>query len=140
MGCVLRVFGDHLDVHDAVRAIGLAPYRVDEKGKDGRRLNCLHFEVIKDDSQTFDENISEIKKYISNNESFLRSVSERKDVGGVTLDLAVYFLDTSHSKNLTIDPMFIKNLAKFDLYLELTIYKVSDENNDLDDDIIMNNS
>jgi hypothetical protein len=124
MQCILRIYGEKLDIDDLTRSIKLVPYRKD--AGDDPKINCLYYDMFSAIDGNFNEQVLRIEEFITSHHRDLQVIMRRKDVEGAQIDLLLPVYDEVYLMNLEINTKFMRILVKYNLSLTLSMVKSSD--------------
>lgn len=136
MSCILRVFGDALNVEALLTQLALEPDRVWRKGDprfkskpNGEVLNNSGASFMASEAEMFEFNIQaeEASAFLEKHRLDIRKMVDYPGVDGVVLDFGVELRDVAiHSDYLS--PKLIQAAAQAGIGVELSHYPFSKEN------------
>lgn len=142
MSCILRVYGDHLDPDALIRAGGIEPYslwRIGERrfpASDTSPRNAssgVRYRVSDADFAELDQQIEDAIRYFRENLQALKRISEFNGVEEAVADFGVD-LKPPGLASFCFPPELLTLAGEAGVYLMISVYPVSDEDDDEQED------
>ena len=135
MGCVLRVYGEHLDIDALLSSLKLIPVVTWRKGQERVVKGRFHMDsganfVVSDaDIEDIPRQIADTESYLSRNHDELSSVTSAAGVAGAILDFAVATQQGFATQTSNFSCAFLQRLTYLRLGLAVSHYRTEDIEN-----------
>lgn len=133
MSCVLRIYGEHLDIDALLVGVKLTPIVTWRKGekriaKGQFRVNSGANFVISDaDFEDIAQQIVDAESYLEANHGDIAKLTSRADVADATLDFAVATRPGFATQTSDFSPGFLQRLASLKIGLAVSHYATADD-------------
>lgn len=125
MICVLRIGGIKMNTALVRQALSLEPYRIDVRGTDDARANCLYYDVISESGGGPEEFTSKIYEFLSTHSAELKSVTCLEETEFRNLDIGLMLYQDRASVSFELDETLIRTLSELHLSVSISIYPAS---------------
>lgn len=132
MGCVLRVFGENLDIDGLVQSQKLMPLVTWRKGQERILKGQFHidsganFDVSDVEDEDFSLQISDVKVYLTENSDEIIKLVSFSGVEEATLDFSVSTRRGFATQTSFFPSTFLQQVAKLGLGLAVSHYAADD--------------
>jgi hypothetical protein len=132
MGCVLRVFGEHLDIDALFQSQKLTPVVTWRKGQERILRGRFHmdsganFDVSNVEDEDFSLQISDAEVYLTENSDEIIKLASASGVEEATLDFSVSTRPGFLTQTSFFPPTFLQQVARLGLGLAVSHYPTDD--------------
>lgn len=132
MGCVLRVFGEHLDIDTLLQSQELIPVVTWRKGQERVLKGRFHvdsganFDVCGADDEDLSLQISSAKLYLARNSGEIMKLTVAVGVDEITLDFSVSTRPGFMTQTSIFSSAFLQQVARLGLGLAVSHYPTDD--------------
>jgi hypothetical protein len=132
MGCVLRVFGEHLDIDALFQSQKLTPIVTWRKGQERILRGRFHmnfganFDVSNAEDEDFSLQISDAEVYLTGNSDEIIKLASAAGVEEATLDFSVSIRPGFATQTSFLPPAFLQQVTRLGLGLAVSHYPTDD--------------
>lgn len=125
MICVLRIGGITMNTAVVRQALSLKSYRIDVRGTDGAKVNCLYYDVINENGLSSKGGASKINEFLSAHSAELTSMACLEGVEFRNLDVGLMLHEGKASVLFELEEALIRKLSELHISVSISTYLAS---------------